>query len=85
MKKMINPVETWKKTAGYKTKTGAILYLLFQLFKKLFPELINESSEEIIKYTIDLLILTGGIDWIWRNRHDVLKWIANLFKKNNKN
>jgi hypothetical protein len=76
--------ERWKRTAGYKTKTGAILYLLFQLFQKLFPDTITEENEELIKYTIDLLILTGGIDWVWRNRKEVLKWIVGIFKKKNK-
>lgn len=78
----------WKKTEGYKTKSGAILYLLFQLFKSVFPDTLDKSTEEAVKYSIDLLILTGGIDWIWRNRKKVVNWILNIFnqkRKENKN
>ena len=74
----------WKKAEGYKTKSGAILYLLFQLFKSLFPETLNETSEGAIKYAIDLMILTGGIDWIWRNRKKVIDWVTNIFKRKEK-
>ena len=81
---MKTPQAVWKKTEGYKTKTGAILYLLFQLFKTAFPDTLNESSEEVIKYSIDLIILTGGADWAWRNRKKVILWISNLFTKNTK-
>jgi len=78
----MNPIKkTWEKTAGYKTKSGAILYLLFELFKKIFPEVLSEESEQGVKYVIDLLLITGGVDWIWRNRKIVIQWIANLFKK----
>jgi len=78
----MNPIKkTWEKTAGYKTKSGAILYLLFELFKKIFPEVLSEESEQGVKYVIDLLLITGGVDWVWRNRKIVIQWIANLFKK----
>ena len=76
--------KAWKKAEGYKTKSGAILYLLFQLFKSLFPNTLNETNEEVIKHAIDLMILTGGIDWIWRNRKKVIDWAANIFKRKEK-
>lgn len=81
---MKTPQAVWKKTEGYKTKTGAILYLMFQLFKAAFPNTLNESSEEVIKYSIDLIILTGGADWAWRNRKKVFEWVVRLLKKDKK-
>lgn len=77
----MNVKKQWDKTKGYKTKSGAILYLLFQLFKSLFPDTLNESSEEVVKYTIDLIILTGGLDWVWRNRKKVFEFINTNIKK----
>jgi len=77
----MTPKKIWDKTAGYKTKSGAILYLLLQIFKKLFPEVLDDATLEIVKYIIDFTILTGGIDWIWRNRKEIIQWIGNLFKK----
>jgi len=77
----MTPKKIWDKTAGYKTKSGAILYLLLQIFKKLFPEFLDDATLEIVKYIIDFTILTGGIDWIWRNRKEIIQWIGNLFKK----
>jgi hypothetical protein len=76
--------EAWDKTAGYKTKSGAILYLVFQLFKSIFPNALNESSEEVVKYSIDLIILTGGADWVWRNKDEIIQWLTNIFSKKNK-
>ena len=76
--------KTWKRTEGYKTKSGAILYLLFQLFKTLFPDVLNNTGEDVIKYAIDLIILTGGLDWVWRNRKEVMQWIANIFRTKQK-
>lgn len=71
----------WKKTEGYKTKSGALLYLLFQLFKSIFPDALNESTEEVVRYSIDLIILTGSADWIWRNKNRILSWFINLKEK----
>ena len=77
----MTPKKIWDKSAGYKTKSGAFLYLLFELFKKLFPDLLDEVGETIIKYLIEALILTGGLDWVWRNRREVIQWVKELFKK----
>jgi len=76
--------KVWKSTEGYKTKSGAILYLLFQLFKTLFPDVLDSTGEDVIKYSIDLIILTGGLDWAWRNRKEILQWIANIFRTKQK-
>lgn len=71
----------WNKTAGYKTKSGAILYLLFELFKKIFPDVLAETGEDVVKYTIDLIILTGGLDWAWRNKKKIWDFIKDKFTK----
>ena len=74
----------WKSTEGYKTKSGAMLYLLFQLFKALFPDVLDNTGEDVIKYVIDLIIITGGLDWVWRNRKEIFQWIANIFRTKQK-
>lgn len=85
----------WDKTAGYKTVTGAGLYLAFELFMMLFPNALSHGTEDWIGRFIDWLILTGVIDKAWRNK-DLLteaikkawramgkpvKWVSGLFKK----
>jgi biotin synthase-related radical SAM superfamily protein len=80
----MTPKKIWDKTAGYKTKSGALLYLLFELFKALFPDVLDVVEEKVIKYIIELLIITGGVDWIWRNKKEVLQWIANIFRTKQK-
>jgi hypothetical protein len=81
---MIQIQRTWEKTAGYKTKFGGVLYILLEIFKLLFPDVLNDVGEKVVKYAIELIMLTGGLDWAWRNRKEVLQWIANIFRTKQK-
>lgn len=76
---MNSPKQIWDKTAGYKTKSGALLILIFQLFQKVFPNTLSDNAEEAVLYSINILILTGGADWVWRNRHEIVEFIAKKF------
>lgn len=72
----------WDKTAGYKTKSGAVLLAIYELSKLIAPELMTGNVDLIISRSINLLIITGGADWIYRNRKEIVNWCKNLF--NNK-
>lgn len=72
----------WDKTAGYKTKSGAILLGIYELVKLIAPNLLVGTADEIVNKSINLLIITGGADWIYRNRKEIVTWCKNLF--NNK-
>jgi len=75
----------WGKTQGYKTKTGAVLLAIYSLLHTIAPELMTGKTEAITRNLIDVLIITGGADWVYRNRHNIVKKISNLFTKNKKN
>ena len=71
----------WDKTSGYKTKTGGLLLAIYELVKIINPELLSGKSDIIIQKSINLLIITGASDWIWRNRKEILDYCRNIIKK----
>ena len=76
----------YDKTAGYKTRTGAVLLALYALIEAVAPAILKGQTEQVVRTSIDFLIITGGADWVWRNRHDIVNWIKELFtKKSNEN
>ena len=73
----------WDKSAGYKTASGGVLVLLFQLIKMILPEdALSQQWDEWILNAIGLLTATGLLDKVWRNRHKIKKFIINLLTKN---
>lgn len=77
---MIKPSKIWDKSAGYKTKTGAILLGLYQFVQIIAPGMLTGRADDLTRGAIDLLIITGAADWAWRERHKIKK----LFTKNKK-
>jgi len=75
----------WDKTAGYKTKSGAVLLALYTMIQAMAPELLTGQTENIVRSSIDFLIITGGADWVWRNRKKITEKIINIFKRNKNN
>ncbi|HWR94504.1 MAG TPA: hypothetical protein VN192_04820 [Flavobacterium sp.] len=71
----------WDKTAGYKTKSGAILLGLYELAKLVAPQVLDGNTDIIVRKSIDVLIITGGLDWLYRNRKEIVNWVLNLFTK----
>lgn len=57
---------TWDKTAGYKTASGGVLLLIFQLFQLIWPEAIGKGWEDWIYNAIGAISATGLIDKIIR-------------------
>jgi hypothetical protein len=66
----------WDRTAGYKTKSGAVLLAIYMMVEAVAPGLMKGQTQEIVRSGIDLLIITGGADWAWRNRKDIANWIT---------
>jgi len=75
----------YNATTGYKTKSGAVLLALYTLIESVAPDLFKGQSEQIVRSSIDFLIITGGADWVYRNRKEIINWITNLFTKKQKN
>lgn len=64
-------------TNGYKTKTAALLYLLATTFGNKVP-FINENKEVVIQI-LDLLIMSGLLHDLWRNRKNIKEWIISKY------
>jgi hypothetical protein len=76
--------KAWGNTAGYKRGTGAVLLALYTFIKAVAPNLLQGAADEVTRATIDLLIITGGLDWVWRNRDKIIEFLIKKFKKNGK-
>jgi hypothetical protein len=74
----------YDKTAGYKTRTGAVLLALYTLIESVAPSLLTGQAESIVRSGIDLLIITGGADWVWRNRNKIIDFLKNILTKKEK-
>lgn len=64
-------------TNGYKTKSAAFIFLLFQLFGDYIP--LNPGQQKITANIIELLIASGLLHDLWRNRNKIIAFIQNLF------
>lgn len=67
------------KTNGYKTKAAALLYLLVSSLGSEIPFV--TQNKEVIFNVLDLLIASGLLHDIWRNRKKIIDFVSNLFKK----
>ena len=76
--------DAWKSTEGYKTKTGAVLLAIYQFIQLVAPNLLKGQADEVTRATIDLLIITGSADWIWRNRTKIIEFLTKKFTKDGK-
>ena len=76
---MIKAKKIYDASKGKKTVAGGILYLIVRLIISMFA--INEQTQQYIYYGIDILIGTGILDKLWRNRHKITEFIHKLFTK----
>lgn len=64
-------------TNGYKTKSAAFIFLLFQLFGNRIP--LTAGQQKITADVIELLIASGLLHDLWRNRDKIIIFFHNLF------
>jgi len=62
---------------GYKTKSAAFIFLLFHLFGDYIP--LNPGQQKITANIIEMLIASGLLHDLWRNRKKIIEFIQNLF------
>lgn len=68
-----------EKSNGYKTKAAALLYLLVSAWGSEIPFV--TENKEVIFNILDLLIASGLLHDIWRNRKKIKDFVKNIFKK----
>lgn len=68
-----------EKSNGYKTKAAALLYLLVSAWGSEIPFV--TQNKEVIFNVLDLLIASGLLHDIWRNRQKIKDFFRNMFKK----
>jgi len=73
---MMKAGEIWGKTSGYKRGTGALLLALYQFVKAVSPDLLTGAADEVTRASIDILIITGGLDWVWTNRKKIVDFLT---------
>jgi hypothetical protein len=61
-----------------------VMLVLFQIFKKIWPEAMDTDWQEITYSGIGIIGATGIIDKAWRNRKEIKMFIKNLFKRKEK-
>lgn len=61
-----------------KTRTAAVILGLYNIVLAAFPDKIDPYTDNIIRKSIDFVIIIGGADWVWRNRFEVVNWIKGL-------
>ncbi|MFV0267958.1 MAG: hypothetical protein ACK5HT_12570 [Draconibacterium sp.] len=77
MKKTIN--KAISATNGYKTKAAAFVWLIVSLLGNKVP-LISENRELVVNI-VDVLISTGLLHDLWRNKKKITEWVISLFAK----
>jgi len=78
--------QVWDKTKGYKTASGGVLLLLFQLFKLVWPHAMGPEWQDWTYNAIGIVVSTGLLDKAWRNRKEIIELIKKLIpKKKNEN
>lgn len=73
--------KTIEATNGYKTKGAAFIFLLFQMFGDYLP--LNPGQQQITLKIIEVLIASGILHDLWRNRMKIIIFIQNLFTNKN--
>lgn len=73
--------QAWDKTRGYKTASGGVLLLVFQLIKLIWKQEIPAEWQEWIYNAIGVIAATGVFDKLWRSRKDFIEWVKRLFRK----
>lgn len=61
-----------------KTRSAAIMLGIYNIVLALFPNSIDLYTDNVIRKSIDFVIIVGGADWAWRNRHKVVEWIEGI-------
>lgn len=70
-----------KALEGKKTYASAGLLLLFDIFNRVFPDVMETSDELLITNVLSYLIYYGVIDKAWRNRKDIIQSVKELINK----
>ena len=71
----------WQKTRGYKTASGGVLLLVFQLAKLIWGKDIDPAWQEWIYNAIGVISATGVFDKLWRSRRELIDWLKRIFKR----
>ena len=66
-------------TNGYKTKAAALIYMLLTAFGDNVPFI--AENKELAVNIVDILIASGLIHDVWRNRKKIIDFVKNIFNK----
>jgi len=69
----------WQSTRGYKTASGGVLLMVFQLIKMIWGTEIPPEWQEWILNAISVIAATGVFDKLWRSRKEIIQWIKRMF------
>lgn len=61
----------------------AIMLVLFQEFKLVFPNRMPDEWQEFTYNAITVIGGTGLLDKLWTNRKEIIKFVSNIFKRKN--
>ncbi len=61
----------------------AIMLVLFQGFKLVFPNRMPDEWQEFTYNVITVIGGTGLLDKLWTNRKEIIKFVSNIFKRKN--
>jgi len=61
----------------------AIMLVLFQGFKLVFPNRMPDEWQEFTYNAITVIGGTGLLDKLWTNRKEIIKFVSNIFKRKN--
>ena len=71
--------KAFKSVEGYKTKTAALLYLLITAFGDKVPFI--AENKELAVNIVDILIASGLLHDVWRNRKKIIDFVKSKLKK----
>ena len=66
-------------TNGYKTKGAALIYLLLTAFGDKVPFI--AENKELAVNIVDILIASGLLHDVWRNRKKIIDFVKSKLKK----
>ena len=61
----------------------AIMLVLFQGFKLVFPNMMPDEWQEFTYNVITVIGGTGLLYKLWTNRKEIIKFVSNIFKRKN--
>lgn len=61
----------------------AVMLVIFQLFQKIWPDVMPVDWQEWTYNVIGIIGATGVLDKAWRYRKDIIDFIKRIFKRKN--